>query len=70
MRSAKLGKNTSVVEVEQISPQGIWLHACGKEYFLPYKEYPWFNEAKVSDIHNVNLLYGYHLYWPDFDFDL
>ncbi|GAF68497.1 unnamed protein product, partial [marine sediment metagenome] len=40
------------------------------EYFLPYNDYPWFKEAKVKEILNVNLLHGYHLYWPELDVDL
>jgi len=70
MKSVKLGKNISVVEVQQISPQGIWLYACEKEYFLPYQDYPWFKEAKVSDIYNVEILNGGHLHWPTLDVDL
>jgi hypothetical protein len=53
-----------------ISKHGIWLYVKDKEYFLPYKAYPWFKEAKVSEIHNIELIHGFHLYWPDLDVDL
>lgn len=70
MKSQRLGKNISDVEVQNISIHGIWLYVNGKEYFLPYKEYPWFKDAKVSAICNLELLHSSHLYWPDLDVDL
>ena len=41
-----------------------------KEYLLPFTEFPWFAEAKVADIHTVELLHGTHLRWPALDVDL
>jgi hypothetical protein len=70
MKLKELGKNSSVVEVTQISPHGIWLLAKREEFFLPYKRFPWFEDATVSEIHNVKLLHGFHLRWPDLDIDL
>ncbi len=70
MKLKRLGKVTSKAEVLNISTHGIWLYAKKKEYFLSYKEYPWFEDAKVKDICHVELLDGYHLYWPDLDIDL
>ena len=70
MRSKTRGKNTSDVEVANISPHGFWLYVKESEYFLPYDEYPWFKEAKIKQILNVKLLHGFHLYWPDLDVDL
>ncbi|MCX6579828.1 MAG: DUF2442 domain-containing protein [Candidatus Aminicenantes bacterium] len=66
----KHGKNTSVVEVTNISLHGLWLYVNGKEYFLPYEDYPWFKEARVSELHDVKLYHGDHLYWPKIDVDL
>ena len=70
MRSQKAGKNISEVEIQNISPNGIWLYALEKEYFLPYDEYPWFKNAKVSEIYDMELLHGHHLHWPKLDIDL
>jgi hypothetical protein len=70
MKSSALGKSTSPVEVQEISLHGIWIYIGGREYFLPYNDYPWFKEAKVSEICNVQLLHGTHLHWPDLDVDL
>jgi hypothetical protein len=42
----------------------------GKEYFLSYEDYPHFRDQTLRAIQNVQLLHGYHLYWPDLDVDL
>lgn len=69
MNLKKLGKLTSNIQVEK-SEHGVWLFIYDKEYFLPYKEYPWFKNAKDSTLNNVKLLFGNHLHWPDLDVDL
>jgi len=70
MKSETLGKDTSVAEVTNISKHGIWLLLGEKESFLSFENFPWFKEATVSAIHNVQLLNSDHLYWPDLDVDL
>ena len=70
MKSKTLGRSTSRVEVLNIDVHGLWLYAQGKEYFLPYAEFPWFKNATVADILNVELHHGFHLYWPALDVDL
>ena len=70
MRSSALEKSASPAEVQDISRNGIWLFVQGKEYFLAYADHPWFKEAKLAEIHNLKLLHGTHLYWPDLDVDL
>ncbi len=47
MSSQALGKNTSVVEVTNISKHGIWLLTREKELFIPYEEFPWFKDATI-----------------------
>lgn len=64
------GTSTSTVEVVNVSPHGVWLSARGKEYFLPYKEFPWFQNARLSEIHHVQLVHGRFLRWEDLDVDL
>ncbi|HBO97991.1 MAG TPA: DUF2442 domain-containing protein [Candidatus Omnitrophica bacterium] len=54
----------------QISTRGIRLLVNDTEYFLPYEDFPWFQKATVEQIHHVQLLYGFHLRWPDLDVDL
>ena len=69
MKSLKHGKDISV-SVENITPFGIWLYVKEKEYFLSYKDYPYFQDQTLGSIQNVQLLHGYHLYWPELDVDL
>lgn len=70
MKSEMLGTDTLEVEVTQISKHGIWLLLTNREFFLSFQDFPWFKNALVSAIHNVNLLSADHLYWPDLDIDL
>jgi len=69
MKSSANGKNISV-SVENITPFGIWMFLKGKEYFLDYNQYPYFRDHNIKEIRNVQLLHGFHLYWPDIDVDL
>lgn len=34
------------------------------------QDYPYFKEKTLKAIQNVDLIHGYHLYWPDLDVDL
>ena len=70
MRLAERGISTSKVEVSNISPHGVWLYVKGKEYFLSYKDFSWFKNARLSEIQNVRLIHGRHLRWEDLDIDL
>jgi hypothetical protein len=70
MKSAMLGKNTSGAEVTNISKHGFWLFVADEELFVPFKAFPWFKEASVSEILNVEWPQRHHLYWPDLDVDL
>jgi hypothetical protein len=70
MTSAVLGIGTSPVEVTNISRHGFWLLLEDEELFLPFSEFPWFQEASVGKILNVELPSANHLYWPDLDIDL
>ena len=53
MKSGALGKNTSGVEISNISSHGIWLFSGNKEFFLSYDEFPWFKDVAISRILNV-----------------
>lgn len=64
------GNNTSAPEVTNISRHGIWLLAHDKELFLPYDDFPWFQNQPVSAIFNVEEPAPGHYYWPELDIDL
>ena len=70
MRLTERGTSTSRVEVSNVSPHGVWLYVKGKEYFLSYKDFPWFKDARLSEIQNVQLMHGHNLRWEDLDVDL
>ena len=53
-----------------ISKHGFWLFLNDREFFLPFDGFPWFKDATISSILNVELLHQHHLYWPDLDVDL
>ena len=70
MKLKKRGSNISKAEVLNISPFGVWISVSGEEHFLPYDHYPWFRQATISAVCNVELLHENHLHWPDLDVDL
>ncbi len=53
-----------------MSKNGIWLYVKGKEFFLPYQEYPWFEKATIAEIYDVTLPQPDHLRWEKLDVDL
>lgn len=70
MKSAKLGKRTSQVEVTNVSKHGFWLLIGDRERFVPFEQFPWFREAPIGHLLNVELPTAHHLYWPDLDVDV
>ena len=70
MRSALRGRSTSDVEVTNVSKHGFWLLVGGRELFLPFEDFPWFEDVPIGQLLNVELLHPDHLYWPDLDVDL
>jgi len=69
-RSEQLGKFTSAVEVTNISRHGFWLWLRDRELFVPFAEFPWFADAPIAKIVNVEWWSENHLYWPELDVDL
>lgn len=70
MRSEALGTGTSDVEVTNISRHGFWLLVDEEELFLPFDEFPWFKDAPLQAILNVERLGPEHLHWHALDVDL
>ena len=70
MKSALPGTDTSPTEVTNISKHGFWLLVDDRELFLPFERFPWFKDAPVSAILNVQRPQPHHLHWPDLDVDL
>ncbi len=70
MSSQLPGKTVSEVEVSNISKHGVWLLVGEREFFMPHEDFPWFQDAAVGKILNVEQPTPGHLYWPDLDVDL
>lgn len=70
MKSVKRGAGTSAPEVLNVSKFGFWLLISRTEYFLPFRDFPWFADASIKQLLNVQLPSPHHLYWPDLDIDL
>ena len=70
MKSATLGRSISPVEVTNVSPHGFWLFVGEHELFVSFKDFPWFKDASIRQISQVQLPSEHHLYWPDLDIDL
>ena len=70
MTSVLPGASTLDVEVTNVSPHGFWLMLEAEELFVPFSEFPWFKDAPIAKLTNVQRLHAHHLYWPDLDVDL
>ena len=70
MRSARRGKRSSGAEVTNVSTNGFWLLVDDRELFLPFEKFPWFSEAAIGQVLNVQRPHAHHLYWPDLDVDI
>lgn len=64
------GTNTSAAEITNVTSRGVWLCVLDCEYFLAYADYPWFKNATIAQLLEVELWHGHHLHWPALDVDL
>lgn len=62
--------STSEAEVTHISKHGIWLLLGDRELFMSFEQFPWFRNASVSAIQDVQWPHARHLHWPQLDIDL
>lgn len=53
-----------------ISAHGIWILAGDREVFLPYEDFPWFKDAPVGHVLQVEESSPGHFFWPSLDVDL
>ncbi len=63
------GTTTSQIEVTNVSRYGVWILAHGKELFLAYDDFPWFKDACIRSVRNVEEPSPGHFYWPELDVD-
>ena len=69
-KSEKPGAAISTPEVTEITPDGFRLLLGGRERFLSFQDFPWFERAAAGKIRNVEQVGVDHLYWPELDIDL
>jgi hypothetical protein len=53
-----------------VSPHGFWLFVDEQELFVSFTDFPWFKDASIRQISQVERPSPHHLYWPDIDIDL
>lgn len=70
MTSVLPGASTLDVEVTNVSIHGFWLMLGTEELFVPFENFPWFKDAPIAKLTNVERPQQHHLYWPDLDIDL
>ena len=64
------GASILEVEVTNVSKHGFWLLLGDEELFVSFAEFPWFKDAPVAKLTNVERPQPHHLHWPDLDVDL
>lgn len=64
------GNTTSAPEVTHVSRYGLWLLLKDEELFLPFEHFPWFRQATIDQLTQVEWPAPDHLYWPQLDVDL
>ena len=72
MRSSARGRSTSRrdVELQGVSPHGLWLLVEGAEYLVPFDAYPALRRGTIDGLARVELHHGVRLHWPDLDVDI
>lgn len=70
MRSSKRGGPTSAVELSNVSPHGLWIFFDGRELYLSFDHFPWFRDATIAQLAEIERPRPEHLHWPLLDVDL
>ncbi len=70
MSSSPPGAAISHSEVTNITAHGFWLLADDREYFVPFSDYPVFQNATVAQIYAVRRIGPTQFHWPQLDADI
>jgi hypothetical protein len=60
----------SVPEVTNVSRHGFWVLLDEREIFVSFRQFPWFADATIAELSNLERPVPHHLYWPALDIDL
>jgi hypothetical protein len=58
------------VEITHVSRHGFWLLLDDEELLVSFADFPWFRQATIDQLLNVERPTPDHLYWPQLDVDL
>lgn len=64
------GTVTLEAEVTNISKHGFWVLLGDEELAVPFVHFPWFENATVGQLADVQRPTENHLHWPQLDIDL
>jgi len=64
------GTVTLEAEVTNVSKHCFWLLLGDEELAVPFAEFPWFKQATIEQLSDVQRPADDHLYWPQLDVDL
>jgi hypothetical protein len=64
------GRSSSAVEVTHVSRHGFWALLDDEELLLTFADFPWFRQATIDQVMNVERPTVDHLYWPQLDVDV
>ncbi len=64
------GFATSAPEVTNVSRHGFWLLLDDAELLVRFSDFPWFRQATIDALTQVERPSPDHLYWPQLDVDL
>lgn len=64
------GTTISVAEVTHVSKHGFWLLLDAEELLVPFEQFPWFKNATIAQLSDVQWPALDHLYWPQLDTDI
>lgn len=53
-----------------VSIHGFWLLVGERESFVPFAEFPWFADAPIAKLVDVEFSAPDHLHWPALDVDV
>ena len=70
MKSRQPGRSTLEIDVTNVSMHGSWVLVESRESFVPFSEFPWFRDASISQLTDVEIQSSHHLFWPQLDIDL
>ena len=60
----------NVAEITNISPFGFWILAGDNEFFIDFKQYPAFNDARLSEINDFSTDAMGNFHWETLDVDI